>query len=389
MPANDTWTEWNLLQQLRSTPQIWERLAAMSGSELHVQAALRREFPDPLVRAALTLADCRHRAQAKFSHPENLWCDRQSLEQATAEPVARHKAARFTGRVWDFCSGLGSDAIALAEHCETIAVDIEPAMCLRAKWNAESLPASARPVIVCADVQTITDRSGRVHIDPDRRPSGSPRVVRIEDYVPGLDLLTRLTEEFSGGAIKLSPAANFGGKFPGSEIELISLHGECKEATVWFGDLARPEPWRATVLPSGETLAGDPLDAFAELGLLGRYLYDPDPAVVRAGLVDLCAQELGLARLDKEEEYLTGDEVVSSAFVRGFEVVAELPNNPRAIRSYFRDSDVGQLEIKCRHIRVQIEALRKQLTLPGDTPAVLIFARIGGKARAVVCRRVT
>lgn len=388
MPAHLDWTEWDLLQQLRKTPQILERLAEIPGPELHVQAALRREFPDPLVRAALTLVDCRRKAQAKFSHPASLWCDRQTLEQATAEPIARHKAARFTGRVWDYCCGLGSDALALAEHCEVIAVDVNPAVCLRAKWNAETSPPEARPQFVCADVQTLSDRGGRVHIDPDRRPSGSPRVVRIEDYVPGLEFLTRLTQEFSGGAIKLSPAANFGGKFPGSEIELISLQGECKEATVWFGDLAGTEPWRATALPTGETLAGDPMDAFAPLGPLGTYLYDPDPAVVRSGLVDLLAQEFGLSRLDGEEEYLTGNDVVASALCRGFEVLAELPNNPRAVRSYFRDSDIGQLEIKCRRIPVDIEALRKQLPLPGVKPAVLVFARLAGRARAVVCRRV-
>jgi hypothetical protein len=196
-----------------------------------------------------------------------------------------------------------------------------------------------------------------------------------------------MTQEFAGGAIKLSPASNFGGKFPEAEVELISLHGECKEATIWFGSLTSPQLWRATVLPSGETIAGHPLDEVADLRPLGGYIFDPDPAVTRVGLLDVVAVRLGLGRLDGEEEYLTGDEPCDSPFVQMFEVIAELPNNPRAIRNWFRSSNIGQLEIKCRRIPVAIETLRRQLALPGDQPGVLIFARLAGKARAIVCQR--
>src|SRR5207253_4549 len=145
--------------------------------------------------------------------------------------------------------------------------------------------------------------------------------------VPGLETLARLMAEFGGGAIKCSPASNFGGKFPRAEVELVSLNGECKEATIWFGELAEPGLWRATALPSGETLAGDPLSAVAPFAPLGRYLIDADPALVRSGLIDLYAVRQGLGRLDDAEEYLTGDTIPNSHFAQSFEVVAQLPNN--------------------------------------------------------------
>jgi hypothetical protein len=381
------WHEYELLHALRNCPEVLARAETVTGSELAAQQTLRREFPDDLVRAALTLVDLRRKARAKFADADRLWLDRQGLEQATADPVAKHKAQRFTGLTWDYCSGIGSDARALATRGPCIAIDANPAQCLRAKWNAEANPADARPILVCADVEQVTDRSGLLHIDPDRRPGGSARVVRIEDYVPGLEFLLRMTQEFAGGAIKLSPASNFGGKFPEAEVELISLHGECKEATIWFGSLTSPQLWRATVLPSGETIAGHPLDEVADLRPLGGYIFDPDPAVTRVGLLDVVAVRLGLGRLDGEEEYLTGDEPCDSPFVQMFEVIAELPNNPRAIRNWFRSSNIGQLEIKCRRIPVAIETLRRQLALPGDQPGVLIFARLAGKARAIVCQR--
>jgi hypothetical protein len=226
-----------------------------------------------------------------------------------------------------------------------------------------------------------------VHVDPDQRTAAGVRSRRLEDAEPNLEFLRRLTREFEGGAIKVSPAGNFAGKFDDVEYELVSLDGECKEALVWFGALAGDFPWRATVLPAGRTLAGNPLDYRGELAPVGRYVFDPDPAVVRAGLVDMLAETERLFRLDEEEEYLTADEPVPTPFARPFEVLAELANNDRAIRRYFRESRFGQVEIKCRHVPIDADAVRRKLPLSGSDPITLIYARIAGKTRAIVARR--
>jgi hypothetical protein len=120
---------------------------------------------------------------------------------------------------------------------------------------------------------------------------------------------------------------------------------------------------------------------------LGRFLFDPDPAIVRAGLVDVLAAREGFSRLDEEEEYLTGDSRSCSPFVRAFEVVAEIPNNDRAIRDHFRGAGIGEVEIKCRRIPIDAQSVRRRLSLSGTGRAVLFFARIQGRARCVVCRR--
>ncbi len=379
-----------LLRELRGTPELFAELKVQGGSELQIQQRLRDQFKPELVRAALTLAGLREKATVKFTQAESMWFDVKGLEQASSETVARHKARRFQGRVWDFCCGIGADAIALAEaDCQVTGVDLVAANCLRATWNAEAYGVRDRLETVAADIATISDRSGLLHIDPDRRPMAGKRVVRLEDCLPDLAVMQRLAQEFRGGAIKLSPASNFGGKFDGAEIELVSLHGECKEATIWFGELAQSEPFRATVLPAGETLAADPLSAWTNVGELGAYLFDPDPAIVRAGLVDVLAERLNLRRLDDAEEYLTGDELVQSPFVQTFQVLENLPNNEREVRAAFRSRQFGQLEIKCRHIPVQVEALRRKLSLEGSDPGVLVFARQAGRSRAVICRRLT
>lgn len=383
--------ESSLLQALRASPSLFETIARANSAEteFHLQQRLRSDFPDEVVRAALILRDLRRKAVAskKFSRADQMWFTPTGLEQATAEQVARHKAKRFEGQVSDYCCGIGGDALALAERCEVHSVDLDPAMCLRTAWNAEVYGVGERVHTVVADVLQAGHREGLLHIDPDRRPGGQKRMMRIEDCSPNLDVLRGLMSEFRGGAIKLGPASNFGGKFSNVEIELVSLHGECKEATVWFGDLAGDQPFRATSLPSGETIAADPMSARADITSPLAFVHDPDPALVRAGLLDVIAEHLQLTRLDDAEEYLTGDQPLCSPWMQTFRVLEILPNNDREVRAACRRLEFGSVEIKCRHLPIEIERVRRKLSLEGNRPGVLIFARAAGKATVLVCER--
>ena len=379
-----------VLEQLRLTPVIWDRIPSGDKHSAALQAALRQEYLPEVVRAALTLAALRTQARTRFTRADAMWFDRTRLEQATQEVVARHKAQRFAacgGRtVLDLCCGIGADAIAIAGHAKVQAVDMSPLATWYTQRNAEVYGVASNIETLVSPVESVAVAGQFVHLDPDRRTQGQ-RQVRLEFGSPSLPYLQELTKTAVGGAIKVSPASNFGGKFTDCEIELVSVNGECKEATIWFGQLRQPAPFRATVLPQGTTIAGDPWDYRPRIEPLKRYLFDPDPAVVRAGLVDCVAESLDLRRLDDAEEYLTGDTLVDSPFVRSFEVLADLTNNTKEIRDHFRTSPFGQVEIKCRHMSIDADAIRRKLPLPGNEPGVLLFARVAGKARAIVARR--
>jgi SAM-dependent methyltransferase len=382
--------ESDVLRRLVNAPELFAAMERETGPELPMQSRLRERFDPELVRTALEVADLRRRGADKFSRAARMWFTRVGLEQATPEPVARHKAKRFADirePVWDLCCGVGGDALALAEYARVIAIDRDPAACLRTELNAAVYGVADRVETRAADVTTLDLAGGLVHVDPDRR-AGATRARRIEQFSPDLPWLQELTRRARGGAIKVSPASNFGGKFPDAEVELVSLHGECKEATIWFGESRGELPWRATVLPAGETLAGRPLEVATDVRPPGRYAFDPDPAVVRAGLVDHLAARLGLWRLDDAEEYLSGDEVVDSPFVAPFEIVEELPNNETEVRQAIRRREWGSVEIKCRHVPLNADQLRKRLPLQGREAGVLIYARLQGKTRVLLCRRV-
>jgi hypothetical protein len=191
-------------------------------------------------------------------------------------------------------------------------------------------------------------------------------------------------------AIKVGPGIAFGPLHWVDEVEVISLNGAVKEATLWCGDLATPGVnRRATLLPSGATLtdasAPDPCDIKSP----GGYLFEPDGAVIRAGLVQQVAALLGLWQIDRRIAYLSGNESVNSPFVQEFEIEEWEPYSLKRIRRRLRELDVGVLEIKKRGLSIDPDVLRRRLKLAGSEKRTLILTRIGQKAFAFICRRKT
>ena len=381
----------DILHRLKAVPDLFEAIGRQQEPEMKLQQRLRRTHDADLVRAALMVAAGRRKAEGILDRAEHLWLTAASLEQATHPQVAVHRARRFPSGmpVADWCSGIGVDTAALARRGPVTAGDIDPAMLLCCEWTQEVWGGDDVQYRL-ADARQADVAREWVYADPDRR-CGRPRPVRrLEQYCPDLNWMQKVTQSAAGGAIKVGPAANFMQKFPGCEIELVSLEGECREATVWFGEAAGDCPFRATVLPDGETIAGDPLSWRAEIASEpARYLFDPDPAVVRSGLLDAVCDRLKLQRLDDREEYLTGDVPVESALIRPFSVEMVLSGNERDLRRYLRRFPGQYYEVKCRHLSVRANDVCRRLPAGGDEPKVVFFLRIQGRTRIVVARRCT
>ena len=353
-----------------------------------------------LVAAAIRLTDSRRRGHAKFRLSDQMWFSGRGLEQATAEPVAEHKARRFAtlnfeGVVVDLCAGIGGDSIALARIHEVVAVDLDPAMALRASWNAKvhGLTDRVRTVTSSAE-QFPVDRQTLIHVDPDRRVGSLRKTNSVADYVPGLDTLRGWVKSVRGGSIKLGPASDFVTWFGGEgfEVEIVSLRGECKEASIWFGALAGSGVRRrATVLPSRESWSnrdGDWLAPTLPSGPLDRWVFDPDPALIRSGLCDGFARANGWLRIEPGIDLFTGSERSSSSLVASFEVVDVFPIDQKIIRREVARRGLGPLEIKTRGLATTPETYRTQFRPSGSIPATwILVAGDGGPGRAILTRR--
>ncbi|MDF2829683.1 MAG: SAM-dependent methyltransferase [Mycobacterium sp.] len=331
----------------------------------------------------------RRRAAAKFSEPGAWLLTDEAMQQATPEPVAAHRASRLAGAVvHDVTCSVGAELAALsATAAMVVGSDVDPVRLAMARHNVPGVP------VLRADALAPVTRSAVVVADPARR-SGGRRRFDPRDYTPALD---SLLEVYAGRdlAVKCAPGIDFDQLarlgFRG-EIEVTSLAGGVREACLWSGALASAGVTRrATVLDRpglGTETVTDAEPDDCPVAPAGRWIVDPDGAVVRAGLVRHYAARHGLWQLDPDIAYLSGDTLPPG--VRGFEVLDQIDFNERRLRQALSAHDVGAVEILVRGVDVDPDALRPRLRLRGTRRLSVVITRLGtgrdSRAVAYVCR---
>ncbi|MFI8001983.1 methyltransferase domain-containing protein [Streptomyces sp. NPDC086010] len=353
--------------------------------ELATATRLRRSHPAALVSAALGQARLRQRAVAKFGAEDafRMFFTPDGVEQATRTSVASYRAERFAERgvrsVADLCCGIGGDAIALARAgMSVLAVDRDPLTALVARANAEALGLQDLVEVRCADVTGIdTSPYDAVFVDPARR-GGRGRIFDPEAYSPPLSWATEAALKAPRAALKIAPGVPHEAIGPQAEAEWISDGGDVKEAVLWFGEGFTPGACRATLLPSRATLTSDgPLPA-PPVGPVGRYLYEPDGAVIRAHLVADIVERCGGRLIDETIAYVTSDVPYTSDATAAYEITDRMPFNMKKLKALLRERQVGVLTVKKRGSAVEPEELRRKMKLQGPHSATVFLTRVAG-----------
>jgi hypothetical protein len=350
---------------------------------LRLNQRLRGRHPAPLVAAALALRELREQARAKFAMAERMWLTRDGLEQASAEPLARHRAARYRGfdRVADLCCGIGGDLCALAAGRAALAADLDPVHLRMALLNAR-LHGAGQLDAVQADVLDLRlEGLEAAFVDPARRAGG--RRLPAGQSRPPLGWCLALAGRVPAVGVKAAPGLPLSLVPAGWEVELLADRRELKEAALWSPALATTAR-RATVLPGGHTLVAAPGPP-VPCGPPGRFLLDPNPAVTRAGLVGELARELGAWKLDPRIAFLAADQPLATPFGRLLEVRASLPWNLKRLRQALRERRVGAVEVRKRGSAVDAAELSARLRLRGEERAVVVLTRVEDRPWALVC----
>lgn len=336
---------------------------AEGATELAVLDRLRRDLVPEQARAVLALIEGRRSAAAKFVDADRLFFDRESAEQASAEVVARHTAARFAGstRIADLGCGAGGDALALAAHAPVLAVDRDPARLALLAANAEVRALRIEVAEASVEAFALPPDIDAVWLDPARRDASS-RVRDPEQWSPPLSVAVRIASSVPRAGIKVAPGIELSAVPQDTEVEVefISHEGTLVEAVLWFGS-AVSAPRRATVLPDSASIEGSPDTGATPIREPGAYLYDLDPSVGRASLVDIVAPMLRAWRLNEHTAYLSSDEVVDSPFARRFRIDAWMPFAERRLRDALTDLGVTRVEVMRRASPVDTNALETRL----------------------------
>jgi hypothetical protein len=225
-----------------------------------------------------------------------------------------------------------------------------------------------------------------VFCDPARRTAGGRRVFSVSGWSPPWPFVSGLLGGGRRAVLKLAPGLDHSLVPAGAEAEWVSVDGDLVEATVWSAPLASVAR-RATLLPAGVELTG-PGTARAPVAPERGYVFDPDPAVTRAGLVAEFASTVDGTLADPEIAFVYADSPAVTPFARCLVVVERLPVAVKRLRAALRGHAIGRLEIRKRGSALDVERLRRDLRLSGPGSAVLVLTRIAGEPAALLCHRV-
>lgn len=364
-----------------------------------------------LARAVVELERARRSTAGKL--PGWWLLDSDSAQQATHAAVARARAERLTTAVGegvapgvhDVTCSIGAEIAALTEYRAESAVgafpvlgsDLDMARVLMARHNAPDAH------VVVADALAPVSEGMIIVADPARR-AGGRRIPRPEDLLPPLpDLIdawrgpgVRRNHEM---AVKCAPGIDYSG-WEG-EAAVTSVDGGVKEACLYtpglaatpLGDGGDVVTRSAHVLRTrGEGTVGERYDDTMPddcgVGDAGRWIIDPDGAVVRAGLVRHYAAAHGLRQLDERIAHLTGDAIPPGA--SGFEVLEQVPL--KKVKRALTARGCASAEILVRGVDVNPDVLRRQWKLGGakkgggkGAQLGVVITRIGSTATAFVC----
>ena len=138
-------------------------------------------------------------------------------------------------------------------------------------------------------------------------------------------------------------------------------HGTLKEALLLFGDFRSGTHRRATLLPGPYQLDSNVAEPDVLEHEPQEYIYEPDAAIIRAGLVRQLAGQIGAMQLDAQIAYLSSNRLVRSPFARAWQTIRHGPFGLKELNVWLRDLNAGEVIIKKRGSPIEPDAFQRKL----------------------------
>jgi len=375
----------NFLVSERAKPALDALFAAEldERSSLRILTDLRKQFSPAEAAAILDQASLRQKAREKFPRAGEMLFTDEALQQASSREIAAYHAEKFAGyeRMADLGSGIGGDAIAFASMTTSLwVIEKNPLLCRMLEHNLAVNGCRESVRIICDDWRKV-DLSEReaVFIDPARRREGK-RVFNLAEMEPSISAVLKLHQMQANIAVKVAPGIAHEEIPPMAETEFISEKSTLKEALLLFGGLRSGDVRTATILPGKHQMVHTGVEPQVPTSEPLQYIYEPDPAVIRASLVRALAIDLGACQLDPSIAYLTSDHLIATPFARAWQVMRHGPFNLKNLNHWLREMNAGEVVVKKRGSPIEPDAFRKRLKTARDGKPVTVFiTRYAGK----------
>lgn len=362
-------------------------------SEFSLAEKLRKQTTSAHGAAITEMLRLREKAKKKFERAADMLFTAPSLEQASAEIISKYRADKIKKygikKIADLCCGIGGDAVSLAEQMQVVGVDFDQSRLDIASHNLKANGREENFTTVCENVLSVDIAAlevDAIFIDPARRDEAGKRKHAAMEWMPPLSDVLKIIEKQPNAVIKAAPGISLYDIPDAAEAEFISVNGELRECVLWFGSLQSGFERTATVLPLGESLSG--WSEEREISEVQKFLYLPDPAVVRAELVDVLAEKMSVCGISEETDCLTAEELIETPFAKVFAVEEVLPFNRKELKRHLKKAKITHADLIGRATMVNIEKLHKELHLKGGGQYTIIITRCDENNIAIICKKI-
>ena len=387
---------------------------------------------------------------------ELLFPKRLSLEQCSSELTAKYKSTKlrentrkdisesscnFVDRriLVDLTGGMGVDTSFLSDNFdETIYVESQEELCELAEHNFKVLKKNIK--VVNAKAEDFLTQCGEVdciYLDPARRDEYGRKMVSLHDCSPDVaELQDLLFEKTNTVIVKLSPMLDIDiikKELKNiEEIHVVAVRNECKEVLVkstrqrdnettsrdasmipaikridtsdeneairrlYISAIDLKENWKFSFTEDEEQNA---IPTFADE--IGKYLYEPGVACMKAAPFKLLSQRFNIKKLHRNSHLYTSDELVTDFPGRIFEVINVIPFNKKTKKTLMQtltqtqsdehsatwrlgDLVTQKVSIAVRNFPLSAEDLRKHLGFKDGDDFYIFGTTMKGEKKMLV-----
>ena len=319
-----------------------------------------------------------------------------SIEQCSSEASAKYKATLLQGKTFvDLTGGLGIDTYFISQHFEQADyVERQTELCDLVRHNFAVLKANVKVWNETAEAYLEhCEPKDCIFIDPARRDEHGRKTVSISDCTPDVttiqDLLLQKAEKVM---VKLSPMLDVSKALEElryvKEVHVVAVANECKELDIvmergYQGEIGFACVNLLTTQPELHFTQEEERISPIRLadGVL-QYLYEPNPAVMKAGCYKLLTQRFDVLKLHKNSNLYTSGQFIPDFPGRIFEVEGWASYNKKVKQSLLLNVDKASIAV--RNFPLSVAELRKTLKI-GDGDETYLFATtLKGEQKVII-----
>lgn len=325
-----------------------------------------------------------------------------SLEQCSSEQTASYKSGLVEGNTMvDLTGGFGVDFSFISSGFKkAVYIEQQEELCRVAALNFENLKLNNTTVVNSDAIDYLKEMSpvDLIYIDPSRRDTSGRKIFRIEDCTPDiLEIENQLEEKAEKTMIKLSPMLDISLAVKSmrnvSEVHIVSVNNECKELL-----LIKEEGNASPIFHCINILKGR-IDRFTfskveeeqasvrYTSQVGKYLYEPNPSILKAGAYKYFAEANNLEKLHPGSHLYTSDTLLPHFQGRQFTIEQICTLSKKDIKQYLLG--IKQANITTRNFPLSVQEIRQKTRLKDGGDMYIFATTLANDLKVlIICKKV-